>query len=105
MSQIGYYNLSPRDTVSNKDPMTVLEMCCFDSLFRWLLWLSFSTHGWIIIHLQTLLSVLFNLLFLCGLAALTAAAATLGTEAHARGNHSVPGGHGVQGAGQEVPVA
>lgn len=83
--------------------LIILKMCCFNSLRCILI----SWHGWIIVHLQTLLAVppnLFVLLFPAALAALAAPAAVFATAAKNLGHHLVPRRHGVQGPWQKVPV-
>lgn len=83
----------------------ILKMCSFNSRLCILI----SWQGKIIVHLQTLLAVppdLFILIFVLTLAALAAAAAAVfSTVAQGRGQHGVPGCHGVQGPGQKVPAA
>lgn len=79
-------------------------MCCFNGLLCVLV----CRHGGVVVHLQTLGAVLSDLFILdtaAALAALAAAAAVFAAEAEGRGHHAVPRLHGVQGPGQEVPVA
>lgn len=82
-----------------------LKVCCFIRPLCVLI----PRHGRIIVHLQTLHAAPPDLVVLvalfAALAALAAAAAALATEAHAGSHHRVPGRHGVQGPGQEVPGA